>query len=70
MGNVDNRIFVRRIYVLIIHLTHRLCTENVDKNVVNLSLGGDNPSITWVYYKRMLTRTVNYYLIGEDIKYE
>ena len=70
MGNVDNRIFVRRIYVLFIHLTHRLYTENVDNNVVNLEFDGDNPPISWVYYKRMLTRAVNYYLIGEDIKYE
>lgn len=53
-----------------IHITHRLYTEIVDKNVVNVNFHGDNPSISWVYYKRMLTSIVNCYLIGKDIKYE
>ncbi len=48
MDNVDNRIFVRRIYVLFLKVTHRLYTDFVDKNVVNGDSAGDNMKIIWV----------------------
>lgn len=49
MDIVDNRIFVRGIYVLFLKVVHKLLTENVDKNVVNGDSSGDIMMISWVY---------------------